>query len=65
MGAFVEKYVRTPLREVDMTYTNLQPISLEQTTPTLEIRIGDKHFTIPRFGLQLDLAEGDGMPAET
>jgi hypothetical protein len=55
VGQFVERYIRIPLREVDMRYRNLQPIRLEQTATAIEVRIGDARFAIPRLGPQVDL----------
>ncbi len=41
MGKFVQKYVRTPLLEVDSTYTSLQTISLVNLGTTIRVQMGD------------------------
>lgn len=65
MGQFVERYVRVPLREVDIRQHNFQPIRLEQTATTIEVRIGDNRFVIPRLSPQVDLTEIDDKPADS
>lgn len=57
MGAFVRRYVQSPLLTVDMAHTALQPISLVQTDGAIEIRMGSLGFTIPRTGSPLDFTE--------
>ena len=54
MGKFVEKYVRTPLREIDITYRDLNPIQLINTDTEILIRVGSQNFSISRTGFTLD-----------
>lgn len=49
MGKFVEKYVRTPLKEVDSSYKNLPPIHLINTGSEISIQIGTHSFSISRL----------------
>ena len=59
MGKFVEKYVKIPLSEMDMTYRDLQPIQLTQTDSTISILIGDDSFSISRTGNQVDYEDAE------
>jgi hypothetical protein len=63
MGLFVEKYIRMPLQELDATYDALQPISLEQTSTALTIRIGDAAFVVARSGMQIESSGEDDEEA--
>lgn len=54
MGKFVEKYVRAPLKEINTTYHNLQPIQLTKTTAEILVQIGNQDFSISRTGFTLD-----------
>ncbi len=54
MGKFVEKYVKTPLKEVDETYHNLQPIHLTNADTAIMIWLGNEKFSISRTGMQID-----------
>lgn len=58
MGKFIEKYVRTPLREVDMTFHNLQPLQLINTDTEILIQIGNQKISIVRTGFTLDYEAG-------
>jgi hypothetical protein len=59
MGKFVEKYVRTALREVDESYSSLQPIHLINTDSEIVIQVGAHSFSIPRTGIKLDYSDVD------
>jgi hypothetical protein len=59
MGKFVEKYVRTPLREIDHTYTTLQPIHLLNKENEISIQVGSQIFSIPRTGEKIDFEEAE------
>lgn len=54
MGKFVEKYVKIPLKEIGVTYRDLQPIQLAQTNSTINILVGNENFSISRTGTQID-----------
>jgi hypothetical protein len=53
MGRFVEKYVRTPIREVEGAHSVLQPISLHQDEDTIFIQIGATSLSIARSPIQI------------
>ena len=59
MGKFVEKYVRTALREIDNTYHDMKPVQIINTGKEITIRIGDESFSISRSGFKLDYEETD------
>lgn len=54
MGKFVEKYVKTPLKEVDLAYYDLQPVQLINTDTAISIQVGNEHFYVSRTGMQID-----------
>lgn len=54
MGKFVEKYVRTPLREIDRNYKSLPPIQLVATDDEITIQLGSQDLSIYRSGLKED-----------
>ena len=53
MGKFVEKYVKTPLREVSLAHQSLQPIQIINTDKAITIQIGNEHFSVSRTGVQI------------
>jgi len=57
MGKFVEKYVRTPLKEVDSSYKNLPPIHITSAESKILIQIGTQSFSVSRSGINVDYEE--------
>lgn len=54
MGKFVEKYVRTPLREIDRSYGSLPPIQLVASESRIAVHIGTSSFSIARSGRTIE-----------
>ncbi len=54
MGKFVEKYVRTPLREIDRNDSSLLPIQIMTTDNEIAIRLGSQSLSISRSGTKVD-----------
>lgn len=61
MGKFVEKYVRTPLREIDTTYTGLQSMHIVNTEAEIVVYVGSERFSIVRSGFKIDYPEADNI----
>lgn len=57
MGRFVEKYVRTPLREIDAAYSDLQPIQITDHGNAIMVQIGDQAFSIERPRAESGIAD--------
>ena len=54
MGKFIEKYVRTPIREMTNNYTVLHSIQLDSLEATISIKVGKQSFSIRRTKPQLN-----------
>lgn len=59
MGKFVEKYVRLPLKEVDVSYRELAPIQLLKAKNAIIIQVGEQSFSISRNKPQTDYGEAE------
>lgn len=64
MGVFIEKYVRTPLREVDTKHFSLRLLRLVWTTSAIEIQLGGERFSIDRPRIPLLSEENDEAVAD-
>jgi hypothetical protein len=61
MGAFIERYVRAPLREIAAVHTDLRPINLALTAESIRVEIGDDAILIPRDGGTLPARELEAL----
>ncbi len=64
MGKFVEKYVRTPLKEIDRTYKGLPPIQLVSTGDNIIVQIGSQSLSIYRSGPKMDYENSQMLDLE-
>jgi hypothetical protein len=64
MGKFVEKYVRTPLREVDRNYKSLPPIQLLATDDKIVAQLGSQSLSIYRSGPKVDYENSQMLELE-
>lgn len=64
MGKFVEKYVRTPLREIDRNYKRLLPIQLLATDEKIVVQLGLQSLSINRSGSKVDYENSQGLDLE-
>ncbi|HEY0753618.1 MAG TPA: hypothetical protein VGD98_06620 [Ktedonobacteraceae bacterium] len=59
MGKFVEKYVKVPLKEVDVMYRDLQLVQIIKTNSAINIRVGNESFSISRTEPQIDYGDAE------
>lgn len=59
MARFVEKYVRTPLLEVQSHFEELSSMNILNSTAQISVQIGDQGFSILRSGHSIDYEEPD------
>ncbi len=65
MGKFVDKYIKVPLLEVEISHKNLQPICLSSTDREISIQIGNYTSSIMRDKVQVDYGEAENTDLET
>lgn len=65
MGKFVEKYIKVPLKEVETSHKNLQPIRLFSTDTEISLQIGSYTSSIMRDKIQIDYGEAENTDLVT
>lgn len=61
MGKFVEKYVRTPLKEIDRNYKSLPPIQLVATDDKIVVQLGSQSLSIYRSEPKVDYENSQAL----